>query len=72
MLPYDGIERGHEALEPVVTHDPELAIPERTLPVEGVRPMLVGTGLQCAVESRSFAGGPEQREQRVRGGEEEQ
>ena len=68
----DLVEGGDEALEPVVAHECQLAIPERSLPIERMSPVRGGADLERLVESRGLARGPEKREERVGDREEEE
>ena len=72
MLSHDLVEGVDEALEPVVAHECQLAIPERSLPIERMSPMRRGADFEGLVEARGLARGTEKREKRVGDGEEEE
>ena len=72
MLANDLVEGSDQALEPVVAHERQLAIPEVPLPVERVGSMGGGADLERAVQFRGLARGSEKCEERMRDGEEEE
>jgi hypothetical protein len=55
VLSHDLVERGDEALDPVVAHEGQLAIRERPLPVERMRSMRRRADLERVVRPRQFA-----------------